>query len=490
MKALLLSMPDIYPYWSPLHIKGPNLGLASIASNCPGHQVYVGDLILKRNNVTSAIEKAIKKYSPDVIGLSAMTFQFPTLIKIAKLIKKTKSSVLIVVGGYHATILYEKIPKEDYSKYFDFMIRKEADISFGELLNELESKKKSHKIKGISYKKDGKWYHNPDRALEDLKNIELPNRDSRIWKGYHFLSERYDTIETSRGCLNYCKFCSIRQMYGHSYREYPISRVIQDIKNAKKKGTKYLFFVDDNLTCDTRGIKRFETLLDAIIKNKFNDIQYATQASSIGMGWDERIIRKMRKAGFDFVFLGMENISSKNLKYYKKGNIIAYTKRAVKFLRANGITIMGGLVMGMEKDREENFKLNFDYLIKSKIDSIMTQISTPYPGTELRNELLQKGLITNKNNWETYCGYFANIKTDYLSTKELNFLQWKYLNQYFKWRKANFWDLNIFKNHPYHCIKSSIIDFVKKIPLIGKSKEEKFRLDFEKQLNLNRDLIS
>ena len=216
MKALLLSMPDIYPHWDPLHIKGPNLGLASIAGNCPEHKVYVGDLILKRNNVTNAIEKAIKQYSPNVIGLSAMTFQFPTLIKIAKFIKETKSSIFIVVGGYHTTILYEKIPKEDYSKYFDFIIRKEADISFGELLNELESKKKFHKIKGISYKKDGEWHQNPDRPLEDLKNIELPNRNSRIWKGYHFLSKKYDTIETSRGCLNDCKFCSIKQMYGHS----------------------------------------------------------------------------------------------------------------------------------------------------------------------------------------------------------------------------------------------------------------------------------
>jgi len=493
MKSLLFSMPDIYPRWTPNQIKGPNLALASIAGNCLGHKVYVGDLILKRKNIKKAIKKAIKKYSPQVIGLSAMTFQFPTLIRVARFIKKIDPSILIVIGGYHVTVLYKQVVKKDCSGYFDFIMRGEADLSFNELLNELESEKEFYKIKGLSYKKDNKWFHNPSRPLENLEDIRVPDRNSRIWKGYHFLSEKYDTIETSRGCFNYCKFCSIREMYGHSYRRYSINRIIQDIKSAEKRGIKYLFFVDDNFTCDARDMKWFNTLLDAIIENRLNDIQYATQASSIGMGWDERIIKKMRKAGFDFVFLGMENISPENLKYYKKGNIINYTKRAVKFLRDNRIIIMGGLVMGMEEDREDNFKLNFKYLIESKVDNLMAQVLTPYPGTELRNELMQKGLITNKNNWKTYCGYFANIKTNYLSTKELDFLQWKYSNQYYKWRIKKIWNLNIFKNHPYHCIKTAFIELIKNIPLfikkIGKNEMERFEIDFEYKLNLNKDLI-
>ena len=92
-------------------------------------------------------------------------------------------------------------------------------------------------------------------------------------------------------------------------------------------------------------------------------MKYGTQASSIGMGSDERIAKKMRKAGFDAVFLGMENVSSKNLEYYKKGNIIDYTKRAIKFLKDNGISVMGGLINGTEDDQEKDFKINFEYLV-------------------------------------------------------------------------------------------------------------------------------
>ncbi len=487
-------MPDIYPTWRPCYTKCPNLGLASIAGNCPGHEVYVGDLILKRRDVKEAIIKAIKKYSPKVIGLSAMTFQFPTLTKIARFIKKNYPSMFIVVGGYHVTTSYKQVANEDCSEHFDFMMRGEADLSFNELLNELESEEEFNRIKGLSYKRDGKWIHNPVRPLENIENIKLPDRDSRIWNGYHVYSAKLDMIETSRGCLNHCKFCSIRQMYGHSHREYPMSRIVQDIKNAKKRGTKYITFVDDNITGDARGLTRFEELLDTIIKNKLNDMKYETQASSIGMGSDERIAKKMRKVGFDSVFLGMENISSKNLEYYKKGNIIDYTKRAVKFLTDNGIAVMGGLINGTENDQEKDFKINFEFLIDSKVDRLLAQILTPYPGTELRNELLKKGLITNKNNWESYSGYFANVKTRHLSTGQLNFLQWKYSNQYYKWRRSNFWKLNIFKNHAYFIIKTFLfIEVKRRIPLlikkIAKNEMGKFKVDFEDLVNVNEGLI-
>ena len=202
----------------------------------------------------------------------------------------------------------------------------------------------------------------------------------------------------------------------------------------------------------------------------------------------------MRKAGFDCVFVGMENMSSRSLAYYKKGNILDYTKRAVKFLKENRIIIYAGLVQGMEEDREEDFKQNIEYLIHSDADAAVGQILTPYPGTELREELLQKGLITNQDNWETYSGYFANIKTRYLSTEELNFLQWKYLGQFYRWRAKNFWKSNLFRNHPYYFLKSVFLTrLIKYFPLIikriAKDEKKRFKISFEYRLNLNRKLI-
>ena len=93
-KALLMCMPDIYQTWHETHIKGPWLGGASIAGNCPGHEVYVADLVLKRRNVRGGVEEAIEKTSPQVVGLSAMTFQFPTAVRVADYIRKNYASGL------------------------------------------------------------------------------------------------------------------------------------------------------------------------------------------------------------------------------------------------------------------------------------------------------------------------------------------------------------------------------------------------------------
>lgn len=89
-KALLMCMPDIYQTWHETHIKGPWLGGASIAGNCSEHEVYVADLVLKRNDVRGGVKEAIAKTTPQVVGLSAMTFH-PNSSKNCGLYKKELS---------------------------------------------------------------------------------------------------------------------------------------------------------------------------------------------------------------------------------------------------------------------------------------------------------------------------------------------------------------------------------------------------------------
>ena len=112
MRTLLMCMPDIYQAWHELHIKGPWVGGASIEGNCQNHDIYVADLILKRDYVIGGIKEAIETTSPQIIGLSAMTFQYPTAVKVARHIKKEYSGIPIALGGYHAPSMREKIAED------------------------------------------------------------------------------------------------------------------------------------------------------------------------------------------------------------------------------------------------------------------------------------------------------------------------------------------------------------------------------------------
>jgi len=92
MKIVLMSMPDVAAvimHESAFHM--PNNGIASIAANLDeGHQVNIIDLIRKRNRVRQYVTRTLLKIRPDVVGLSAMAWQYKTCTQLARLISKNR----------------------------------------------------------------------------------------------------------------------------------------------------------------------------------------------------------------------------------------------------------------------------------------------------------------------------------------------------------------------------------------------------------------
>lgn len=438
MKVLLLSMPDCAPHFNPRRWKPPNLALTSIAGNIVGHEAFIADLILKRDNVEEAVIGLLEKYQPSVVGLTAMSFQFSSAKKVAEIIKNKNRNILTVLGGYHATVLYDElggildgkpapVGTAEPEMPFDYLIRGEGDLSFNELLESIEGKRAKESILGLSFKEDGKFVHNDPRPIEDLSKINLPARDKRIWKGYHYYGFKLDMVETSRGCLMPCNFCSIRKMYGKTFRKYEIDRVVEDIGNAKKNGANFLIITDDNFTLDN---ERFEALCDAICEAGHDDIKYIIQASSVGISSSDTLVPKMAKAGVKIVFLGIENVSKENLKRMKKGDIVERTKIAVNKLHDLNIMIVGGMIIGHPEDTEESISENYDFFVENNIDFFADQILTPYPKTGMREEMLEMGLVTNMDDFSKYNCFWANVKTNHLSPDELQFFRWKYNKKY------------------------------------------------------------
>ena len=88
MRVLLLSMPDSFEHTPALTMRMPNGALASLAGNAgPGHQVAVADLILVQDRVVAHGRAADAQHEPDVVGLSVMTFQRRTALRLVALIR-------------------------------------------------------------------------------------------------------------------------------------------------------------------------------------------------------------------------------------------------------------------------------------------------------------------------------------------------------------------------------------------------------------------
>jgi len=435
MNILLMGMPDVGTGYPTQMLTTPNLGLSSLAANLDEkHHVRIADLVLRRNAVKRAIQEALDVTKPDLIGLSAMTFQYKTALKVASYIKGHYLGIKIALGGYHTTLMYEEIAESPDGACFDLLFRGESDLSFNEAVNALEDGTDLKDVDGLSFKRNGKFIHNRPRELEDLTKIKLPDRKVRLWNDFGVLKVQWDLIEFSRGCLMSCNFCNIQNMYGRTFRTHKMERVMMDIVQAKQAGTKILLFVDDNITTH---VKRFEDLCDGIITNGHNDLIYGVQASSKGIASSETLVEKMAKAGFKYVFLGIESPSKKNLAELNKGDIVEKSERSVKYLQKHGIAIAGGFIIGNPEDDFEKIEDTYRFAKRLRTDFSAVQILVPYPKTKIREKLMQNGLVVKPDDYEMYDGGHTVIKTKFLDENQLLLARYKFGNKYLSMRALN-----------------------------------------------------
>ncbi|WP_028584014.1 B12-binding domain-containing radical SAM protein [Desulfogranum mediterraneum] len=425
MKVLLISMPDVVPiiiHEAAVHF--PNHGIASIGGNIDDrHQVMLVDLIRKRRSIKKYLTRLLARHRFGLIGLSAMAWQYDTCIKIAHLLKELDPAVRIVIGGYHATLMYEEIAASPEARWIDFMIRGEGEEVCRRLVNQLAGEGELEEIPSLSYRRDGVFIHNPRAANLDLASLKLPIRDRRrlTW-GYHLVNSKIELIETSRGCTRACNFCSMGHMYGRTFRTFPLSRVLADIDDIYHKcKTRAIFIVDDNMVLDTERVMAF---CEAVIARNYSGLRLFVQADCRTIANNEAMVAKMAEAGFGSIFLGIENGSKKNLQVAGKGDITALSRKAIANCHRHGIMVIGGLIFGFPEDDTDSIRENYEFFRSIEADAAYCQILTPYPRTGMREHLGEQGLITNRADLKKYNGLWANVRTHHLSAGELQYQFW------------------------------------------------------------------
>src|SRR5215471_16875276 len=319
MRVLLLSMPDSFEHTPSLTMRMPNGALASLAGNAgPGHAVAIADLILAQQSVVPTVERLMREHDPDVVGLSIMTFQRRTALRLIQLIRRIKPGVTVVAGGYDPSLAPEAYACG--SSGIVYLVRGEGERTFRELLTALACGVSPAGIAGLSFRAGpgSGFHHGPARhvmRLDDDPGLGLPDRGARVLSGYTFLGRPIDVVETSRGCTYDCSFCSIIEMRGRNFHTFDFTRVLADISDARARGARAIFLVDDNITLN---VARFEALCRAIVDAGLNDVEYFVQGMTSAIAnHGETLAPLMRQAGFRYVFLGIENILEDDLQFLK-----------------------------------------------------------------------------------------------------------------------------------------------------------------------------
>ena len=262
--------------------------------------------------------------------------------------------------------------------------------------------------------------------------LRLPNRAARVLEGYTLLGRQVDVVETSRGCTYDCSFCSIIEMRGRNFHVYPIERVIADIADARSRGARAIFLVDDNITLD---IRRFEALCQAIIDAGLNDIEYLVQGMTSPLAQHgETLAPLMKRAGFRYVFLGIENILEERSRFPQGtseecaatstgaavGNA---TIEAIEHLHRHGLFVVGGLIVGNPDDTRESIETNLEFA-RRYVDWPYIQHPTPYPRTPMTQQFREQNLIVDED-MSHYDGTTAVVRTKHVPATEIEFLRWR-----------------------------------------------------------------
>jgi len=407
---ILLIQPDYpkdYNFGPKNAILFPPLGLECIAANILDlAEVKIFDYRIF--NKTELI-KEFERFQPDYVGISCnFSIQIYHVNSIAKLAKDFNAKTII--GGHHPTLVPEETLK---SPWIDIVVRSEGEQVFRELIQ----KNSPIGIRGVSYKNDHKIIHNPDQELCDFNKINPPARNLRsekIRKRYHFFGLPADLMESSRGCPFKCKFCTVHHFYKKKYRIKSPSNIIKELREISKY-SRYVYFIDDNFMVYPKHILN---VCNAIIKDHLN-MFFMTTARIDMVNRHPEIFEKMAKAGFIFLFLGIENYSNRTLKSLNKQFRFQEIKKGIKILHDLGFLLQGNVILGANyNDTIEDIESTIEITKSLELDLPTFSLLVPYPLTEIRKEVEQKNLLLDRN-WKDYNWFTPLIKYENISSEQL-----------------------------------------------------------------------
>jgi hopanoid biosynthesis associated radical SAM protein HpnJ len=352
--------------------------------------------------------------------------------RLAVAIAAVNPSIRIAFVGPPVTISPEKALNE--CPALDFICRREFDYS----VVEFAQGKPLNEILGISYKKNGKVVHNPDRPQgEDLDAMpwatKIYMRDLDVTRyNVPFLLHPFIALYSTRGCPAQCTFCLWPQtLSGHAWRKRSTDDVAAELAWAKRAFPEVKeYFFDD----DTFNIQKART------------IDLCERLKPLGITWscnsrvttDYDTLKAMKKAGCRLLIVGFESGDPQILKNIKKGATVERARSFVNDCHDLGLTIHGDFILGLPGETKESIRNTIDFAKSLDVETIRVSIAHAFPGTEFFDYAKQNGSITNEAMSDEAGHQMAHITYPGLPAEYVLEMVQKFYDEYFFRPKAAF----------------------------------------------------
>lgn len=287
----------------------------------------------------------------DLVCITVETYTAKRSYKIAA--KFRERGIPVVLGGYHVTLC-----PEEASQFCDSVIVGNAETVWATMLEDARHGSLLPVYRGATAEYDIQ----PDKS---------------IFTGKKYLP--VTLVETGRGCIHSCEFCSISQFYCSKYYGRSHDLIVDDLRKSKHR---YTFLVDDNLVADHRNaMQLFEKITPLGIK-------WAGQGT-LSMAKNEKLLQAMKKSGCEIILIGFESLNKENLQQMNKSFNYALGERdeLVKRVHDAGIGIYATFVFGYDNDDERTVEDALAFAKKHNFYTAAFNHLLPFPNTALYNRL-------------------------------------------------------------------------------------------------------
>lgn len=384
-KILFITVPfhagvvEVAGSWVPLYL----VYLAGAARQA-GYETAIYDAMTK-NADFPAIEQKIREFNPDFVALSVFTCTSPDGILVVELAKKINPGIKTILGGVHATFMYDEM--FNLSPGLDFIVRGEGEQTIVELLDAVTGGTDLGAVKGIVYRGEGALTVTPDRPLMQNLDNQPMAWDQLDWNDYHYYvipGSRLGAVDTSRGCDKDCTFCSQQKFWLKKWRGRSPEDIVREMELLKVEfGVNVVLFTDDYPTPDRA---RWERLLDLLIEKDLGQyILMETRAADIIR--DEDILPKYRKAGIIHIYVGTESAEQSSLDYIKKDLSIAESKKALALCREHGIITETSMILGFPDETEDSIARTLEIAMDFNPDMAHFLAIAPWPYADIYEDL-------------------------------------------------------------------------------------------------------
>lgn len=341
---------------------------------------------------------------PDVVGLYSTTFGWDRAMKAAKEIKKINPETVIVVGGPYAIavqeVCLEKCPD------IDIVVTGEGELTMVEILDRLTHGQDLLGVEGALYRENGKIIKNPPRPLiTDLDSLPFPARellgdaDRYVPPPATYRRRPVAVLMTSRGCNRKCLYCfQIDKTRKSGIRYRSIDNVMAEIELVLRQGYKEIKFLDDTLAAD---YDRAMTIAKEIKKRK---LDFTWFVSACVNQVDKELLQAFKDAGCWAILFGAESGVQKNLNAIHKGITVQQIETAVKTAKEVGITVYTPFLFGIPGQTFEDGLKTIEFVCRINPDIANFHSITPFPGTELYDNIEKYGHISSDLSEFTYQG--------------------------------------------------------------------------------------